>query len=175
MTIFGDMATRQPARRTQTNKCIKTNGQIVFWAWTLDSLLAAPAATTAVWLRVIWIWRVKASPCSRAESVKPAGLKTSILDEGRKKKRGVWKSFPTRCLYTELVLLFRWCSDTGRSYGNTYTLARHTRDRAGDRWGLDAFFFTFPPLLTFFFFLTESAFLCNGSFPPQLIRAIQDG
>lgn len=37
------------------------------------------------------------------------------------------------------------------------------------------FFSLFIFLLTFFFFLTESAFLCNGSFPPQLIRAIQDG
>lgn len=99
-------------------------------------------------------WRPEASPCSRAESVKPAGHKTSILDEGRGwGGSGVWKSFPTRCLYTELVLLFRWCSDAGWCYGNTYTLARHTRDRAGDRWGLDAFFFPFhfSPYFLFFF------------------------
>lgn len=79
----------------------------------------------------------------------------------REEKSGVWKSFPTQCLYTEPMLLFRWCSDTARCYGNTYTLARHTRDRAGDRWGHDAFFLAF-------LFLTETAFLSNGSFPSSL-------
>lgn len=53
----------------------------------------------------------------------------------KKKNTGVWKSFPTLCLYTEPVLVLRWCSDTARCYGNSYTLARHTRDRTGDRWG----------------------------------------
>lgn len=174
MTIFGDMATRQQARRTQPNKCIKTNGQIVFWALALDSLLAAPAATTAVWLRVIRIWRVEASPCSRAESVKPAGLKTSILDEGRKKK----KKEGSGNHFLPGVYIQSWCCslDGVQTQAGVMGIRTPWPDTPGTELVTDEdlmlfFFFPPPPYFLFFsnwecislqWFISPPAYPCNS-------------
>lgn len=93
-----------------------------------------------------------------AESVKLGRRdETSILD-------GVWKSFPTLCLYTEPVLVFRWCSDTARPDTPGTELVTDEDMRIDSFW---------PTQIVFAFY--RNCISVQWLISLQLIPAIQDG